>query len=119
MQPASVIDMQSLKELTGGDDSFMAEMIEIYLRNTPIMLLEMTNSFTRHDIEKLKQTAHKIKSSLGMMGMSDAWHLAEEIEKTGEKSFNKNSLEEKLKKLSEFITASETELKQELKKLRK
>ncbi len=114
----SVINTQSLKELTGDDSAFMAEMIEIYLRNIPVMLKEMKNSFRENDFEKLRQTAHKIKSSFGMMGMNEAWQIADEMEQTIEKIIDENLLKTKLEKLAEFISISEVELKQELQNLK-
>lgn len=113
------INMQSLKELTGGDTGFMMEMIEIYLRNTPVMMKEIKTAFKKQDFEKLKRTAHKIKSSLGMMGMSEAWQLAEDVERTNEKNTDEKKLRETLTRLAEMIEASQSELALELKALKK
>jgi PAS domain S-box-containing protein len=115
----SFVNTQSLKELTGGDDTFMAEMIEIYLRNTPVMLKEMKSSFKKHDFEKLKRTAHKIKSSFGMMGMNEPLQIADEIELFDEKSNNQNLLKAKLDRLAELVSGSEKELKRELDNMKK
>lgn len=115
----SLVNTQSLKELTGGDDVFMAEMIEIYLRNTPLMLKEMKVSFKKLEFEKLKRTAHKIKSSFGMMGMNEPLQIADEIELVDEKNCDQNLLKVKLERLAELIAGSEKELKRELKKLKK
>ncbi len=115
----SFVNTQSLKELTGGDDVFMAEMIEIYLRNTPLMLKEMKVSFKKLEFEKLKRTAHKIKSSFGMMGMNEPLQIADEIELVDEKNCDQNLLKVKLERLAELIAGSEKELKRELKKLKK
>jgi len=115
----AIINTRSLKELTGGDNSFMAEMIEIYLRNTPAMLKEMKSSFKKHDFEKLKRTAHKIKSSFGMMGMNESWQIADEIESTDEKNTDEQLLTKKLKKLFELYKISDAELGIELENLKK
>ena len=92
----------------------MAEMIEIYLRNTPLMMNEIKSSFKKHDFVKLKRTAHKIKSSFGMMGMNESWQIAEEIEKTDEKNMDEKFLSTQLKRLAELVAGSELELKREL-----
>jgi CheY-like chemotaxis protein len=115
----TVVNTESLKELTGGDDEFMSEMIEIYLRNTPAMLKEMKSSFRKNDFEKMKRTAHKIKSSFGMMGMTEPWQIADEIERTEEKDVDEKLLKSKLQKLSLLVSNSETELKRELQNLKK
>lgn len=115
----SFVNTQSLKELTGGDDVFMAEMIEIYLRNTPMMLKEMKSSFKKHDFEKLKRTAHKIKSSFGMMGMNESLQIANEIELSDEKSSDQDLLKAKLERLAQLVAGSEKELKRELDNLKK
>lgn len=113
------VNTQSLKELTGGDDIFMAEMIEIYLRNTPVMLKDMKTSFKKHDFEKLKRTAHKIKSSFGMMGMNESLKIADEIELMDEKNCDQNLLKVKMERLAELVSGSEKELKRELGNLKK
>jgi PAS domain S-box-containing protein len=115
----SFVNTQSLKELTGGDDVFMAEMIEIYLRNTPVMLKEIKASFKKHDFEKLKRTAHKIKSSFGMMGMSESLQIADSIEQSDEKNSDQDLLKAKLDRLTELVAGSEKELKRELDNLKK
>jgi PAS domain S-box-containing protein len=115
----NVVNTESLKELTGGDDSFMVEMIEIYLRNTPVMLKEMKSSFKKHDIDKLKRTAHKIKSSFGMMGMNESLQIADAIEQTDEKNIDQDLLKSKFERLTELVSASEKELKRELHNLKK
>ncbi len=115
----SFVNTQSLKELTGGDDEFMVEMIEIYLRNTPLMLKEMKVSFKKLEFEKLKRTAHKIKSSFGMMGMNEPLQIADEIELVDEKKCDQNLLKVKLERLAELVAGSEKELKRELKNLKK
>lgn len=115
----NVINTESLKELTGGDDLFMVEMIEIYLRNTPVMLKEIKSSFKKHDFEKLKRTAHKIKSSFGMMGMIEPLNIAAEIEQSDEKNSDQDLLKSKIDRLSELVSISEKELKRELQFLKK
>ncbi|MGE3823533.1 MAG: response regulator, partial [Bacteroidia bacterium] len=115
----NVVNTDSLKELTGGDDSFMAEMIEIYLRNTPAMLKEMKISFKKHDFEKLKRTAHKIKSSFGMMGMNEPLQIADSIEQSDEKNTDQDIMKLKIERLTELISVSEKELKRELQNLKR
>lgn len=115
----NIINTESLRELTGGDDSFMAEMIEIYLRNTPVMLKEMKSSFKKHDIEKLKRTAHKMKSSFGMMGMNEPLQIADAIEQLNEKNIDQDFLKSKIERLSELVSVSEKDLRRELQNLKK
>ena len=113
-QPGLFVNTHALKELTGGDNLFMAEMIEIYLRNTPAMMKEIKSSFKKYDFVNLKRTAHKIKSSFGMMGMNESWQIADEIEKTDEKNFDEKLLNTQLKRLAELVAGSETDLKREI-----
>lgn len=114
-----IINTESLKELTGGDDGFMAEMIEIYLRNTPEMMKEMKASFKKRQLDNVKRIAHKLKSSFGMMGMNSSWQLADEIESIDEKTVAEEVLKEKLSKLSDLVKASERALQTELQNLNK
>ena len=83
------------------------------------MLKEMKVSFKKLEFEKLKRTAHKIKSSFGMMGMNEPLQIADEIELVDEKNCDQNLLKVKLERLAELIAGSEKELKRELKKLKK
>ena len=71
------------------------------------------------EFEKLKRTAHKIKSSFGMMGMNEPLQIADEIELVDEKKCDQNLLKVKLERLAELVAGSEKELKRELKNLKK
>ncbi|MCG3166943.1 MAG: Sensor histidine kinase RcsC [Bacteroidia bacterium] len=116
---ARVVNTESLRELTGDDDAFMAEMIEIYLRNTPSMLKELKSSFKKQDFETLKRMAHKLKSSLGMMGMNESLTIADSIEHFDESNVDQSILKLQIERLSDLISASLNELKKELQKLKK
>ena len=83
------------------------------------MLKEMKVSFKKLEFEKLKRTAHKIKSSFGMMGMNESLQIANEIELSDEKSSNQDLLNAKLERLAQLVAGSENELKRELDNLKK
>ena len=45
------------------------------------------------ELEKIKSIAHKMKSSLGMLGMAEAWQLAGDMERTADEKELKQKLE--------------------------
>ncbi len=75
------IDFTYLQETFGGDNSFVREMVDLYLEQNPIDLEKLAKHIQEEDWEKTYKIAHKIKSGYLMMGMRPQELMAAEIEK--------------------------------------
>lgn len=71
-------DLSYLEELE--DPSYTAEVLGLFLQQTPRSLSELEASWGAQDWEELRLQAHKMKTSLGLLGMQDLLQVAAAIE---------------------------------------
>ncbi len=83
-QTTSAIDesvLQQLRDIIGGDsDRMIAELIELYLEDTPEMIETMKDAIAKADINKLKKTAHALRSPSVSIGAVNLGKLCETLE---------------------------------------
>ena len=73
-------DLSLLEQMS--DKSFIKQVIDIYLQDASIDIVEMKKAFTNGDLETVYNKAHKVKSSTGMLKANTLYNLLIEIEKT-------------------------------------
>jgi HPt (histidine-containing phosphotransfer) domain-containing protein len=71
-------DLTYLKNLTGGAEELIKEMIAIFIAQTDEYSKEMKSLLESGSYEELGRLAHKAKSSVAIMGMSE---LSEDLKK--------------------------------------
>ncbi|MCP4309807.1 MAG: Hpt domain-containing protein [Bacteroidetes bacterium] len=75
-----ITDLNYLKTMSGGDANFIAEMIALF-REQMVEYSELMPRLIREkDFDGLSKTAHKAKSSVGVMGMKGVAELLKELE---------------------------------------
>ena len=62
-------DLSYLKKLSGGDNNFISEMVRLFLKQTPIDLVKLQQAIADEDVDTVKRTVHKLKSSVSMLGV--------------------------------------------------
>jgi len=93
------LDFGHLRSLTGDDNEFMIEILELIIEQSPGVLEEMQTQLTSHDFKTLGATAHKYKSSINILGNPELIRLMKDLEDTA----TGTQEEEKLNELvSEF-----------------
>jgi HPt (histidine-containing phosphotransfer) domain-containing protein len=73
----------ALRELNPGDDSFLRDLIQIFLEDAPRRIAEIEESLTRGDGRKLTIAAHSLKGSSANFGAEQLRYRCEEIETCG------------------------------------
>jgi HPt (histidine-containing phosphotransfer) domain-containing protein len=73
---------QTLERL-GGDQQLFHEVIEIFLREAPKQMANMHEALARGDKDATERIAHTLKGELGYLGVSEASHIASELENAG------------------------------------
>ena len=89
-----VLDFAHLKTLTGDDNEFMIEILELIIEQSPGVLDEMYQLLESGDYSALGATAHKYKSSINILGNSDLIKLMKDIEDTTRDTADHHSLNE-------------------------
>ncbi|MBG6063352.1 signal transduction histidine kinase/CheY-like chemotaxis protein [Flavobacterium sp. CG_9.1] len=76
-----LVDLKYLKEFSEGDETFIKEMITLFLENTPETMEIILKSNENNDLIILKEEIHKLKSSLSLLGMVKGSQCVDIIEK--------------------------------------
>ena len=71
-KPIPMPDLSYLKEMADGDETFVKEIIKIFLEEGPIMLRSMKESAESGDHEHLKFATHKLITQLTSVGILTA-----------------------------------------------
>jgi len=103
---ATVLDraaLARLRELSGGDKAFVAEMIATFQADSPGTLAEMRQGVERGDATLLRRAAHTLKSNSADFGALVLSALCRELEMMG-KEGNLNGAEQKLAQIeAEYV----------------
>ena len=81
IDPAAIEALRSLSPDTDG--TFLRELIEIYLQDTPARLADLDAALAQGDANALMRAAHTIKGSSSNFGATKFAHLAQQIELHG------------------------------------
>ena len=86
-EPVSVLDagvLQTFRQTMGANASaFLAQLIDIYLEETPTLLQTIRTAVDQSDAVAMKQTAHTLKSSSASLGAISFSQRCQELETMG------------------------------------
>ncbi len=111
------VNLTYLKKRTKSDSKLMAEMISLYLEQTPPILETMIDSFNKKDWDLLKAAVHKLVPSFTIMGIDEKYQIiaAKIQENIGLNKYK--SIGSQVKSIEEICVFSCNELKVELNKI--
>jgi HPt (histidine-containing phosphotransfer) domain-containing protein len=72
--------LDTLLELVGGDTAFLAELIDTFLEDTPMIIVEMRFAVASGDSASLRRAAHTLKSNSRTFGAHRLGDLCRQIE---------------------------------------
>mgnify|MGYP000861690928 CR=1 FL=1 len=93
--PRFVTQMLNLDEfysLSRGSADFIVEMAELFDEQNPVDIEELENAVVTNNFIAIRATAHRMKSSLGFMGMIELARLMGEMELLAEKDQDQNKI---------------------------
>lgn len=109
-------DMSFLRENTFNNAGTMKDLIKIYLDTTPEMLDKLKLAADGYYLQDIKNTAHKLRSSFGTMGVVIADDLLSKMENSAEQ-MGKEGVLAAFEKLDSIAKEVEKELTFELQEL--
>ncbi len=86
MPSASPLDpnaIETLRALNPGDDSFLRDLVQIYLDDSPKRIAEIEHSLAQGDARRLTLAAHSLKGSSANFGADQLRALSERLEQLG------------------------------------
>lgn len=81
VQDIKLCNLAYLHRMSGGDNSFVKEMIMLFLKQMPRELELMKQAALKKDLPEVKEVAHKLKSSVSLIGAESMLARLKEIEK--------------------------------------
>jgi HPt (histidine-containing phosphotransfer) domain-containing protein len=75
-----ITDLNYLKTMSGGDSKFIREMIDLFREQIEEYKKIMPELLRKKDYDGLSKIAHKAKSSVAVMGMTQVADLLKELE---------------------------------------
>ncbi len=75
-----ILDFTPLQTLTGDDNEFMIEILELIVEQSPDVLTAMQEQLNQNDFASLSSTAHKYKSSINILGNVELLNIVHALE---------------------------------------
>ena len=112
------LDLSHLKQFADGNEEFMLEIIEIFISQTPEQLQEMQEAATHSDWTAVRGIAHKLKSSLALIGVQQAQELNNHIEHAALHRIETEQLAAQIAQLASMTHGVIQKLQQEVSRLK-
>ena len=76
-----LIDLESLKTLSGNDEQFIGQLFQLFLHKAPETMAEVDKAFANRDYEALRYNVHSFKSTVSIFGNANLSALVGRIER--------------------------------------
>jgi HPt (histidine-containing phosphotransfer) domain-containing protein len=85
---ANIIDLSYLNEISGGDQGFIKEMLELFVNSTATEAEQFDALLANNNYEGIGHLAHKMKAPIQMLGANNLFLLIRDLEKFGKEMSN-------------------------------
>jgi PAS domain S-box-containing protein len=109
-----ITNLSFLRKMSNNDDTFIKELIILFLESTPTLIEEMKDHYQKKHWKELSGTAHQMKPSVKLMGLIDMHEVAKQLENDSLET-DKSSLEPAINKISTYFDIAKGELEAEIK----
>ncbi|MFQ6605846.1 MAG: Hpt domain-containing protein [Fidelibacterota bacterium] len=83
---AHILDIERLEKLKSiGGSELLSQMLNLYLENAPDRIAGITEGYAAGDFDRVKKSAHSLKSSSGNVGAMDFMIVCQDIETAAER----------------------------------
>lgn len=107
-----ITDLQYLEQVSYGDKDFIKNMINTFIHETPAHFEQLQTYFNTASWSDFKETAHKMKPTFQMVGISSK--MFEDLEYDADAG-DFQAIENKIEQLRHIIDKASEELKVKLK----
>ncbi len=106
-----------LRELSGGDHSFVIEILEMFILESPKIVSQSFDFLAENNFEMLRISVHKLKSSVQVVGGVHLTKLISDLEMMAASRENPETLLQSLQSLEHGIAQIVSNLENELQAL--
>lgn len=110
LKETGLIDMDSVLERIGGDESFFQELLDIYIEDFLEKYIHLERAIAQSDFNNIKEIGHSLKGSSGNLSLTSLHETAYSIELSGRENDIERAklmfdrLQEEFKKLKNFLS---------------
>lgn len=97
------LDLSYLREMSGDSTEFMIEMLDAFLKQTPIYMADLENAILAEDWKLTSECAHKIKPTFFYVGREDAKEHMQEMERNTRELVNLDKIPANFLEIKEFV----------------
>lgn len=112
------LDFDQLKMLSGDDDEFMIEILEMIVDQSPQIIAQMNQLYAAAEFITLGSTAHLYKSTVTILGNQEINGLLKEIENTANQTPDPDQLFPLMEQFRMVSNAILTQVEEELNTLK-
>ena len=111
LKDTGLIDMDSVLERIGGDESFFQELLDIYIEDFIEKFTHLQQAIAHADFNNIKEIGHSLKGSSGNLSLTSLHETAYSIELSGRENDLDRAkhmfmrLHEEFKKLKDSLSA--------------
>ena len=109
---ANNIDLSYLQEISGGDSSFIKEMLELYVNTTAQEASLFPILLSNGDINGIGNLAHKMKAPIQMLGANELFDVVRTLEQIGKKGQHTDEIAPLIEKVQVLVNSSIEEIQQ-------
>jgi len=104
-------DLSIIESVSGGDESFIKKMIQLFVETVPPSLIELQDAVDQQQWERVSKVAHKLKSTVDSMGISSLKDDIRTIEANGKHQQDVDKIPALVKKVNEVVNICILQLK--------
>jgi len=110
-------DLTYLKEVANGSDTFIVQMLNIFIEQMPQSLTRINEAVKNKDWKSLRMVVHKIKPSIIFTGLKEITDDVPLLEEYAAEESHLDAIPGLADKIIKVCTGAIAELKEELKQL--
>jgi histidine phosphotransfer protein HptB len=84
--PIDPTALETMLEMVGGDQTFVADLIDTYLADSPALFADLHKALETSDAVLLRRTAHTLKSNSENFGATQLAAIARTLEERGKQN---------------------------------
>lgn len=97
------LDLAYLREMSGDSSDFMIEMLDAFLKQTPIYMADLENAIAAENWKLTSECAHKIKPTFYYVGREDARDHMQLMEKNARELIDVHEIPASFQEAKAFV----------------
>ncbi len=111
---AMLYNLDKLKKMVDNDANMIKKMVQMFVDKTPETLQEINQLYQKNELIEVGKLAHKLKSSINLMGIDTLYDNVRLIEKYASQNQQDHDLPQLIKELTAICSNAVNQLQKEL-----